>query len=114
MNVDWERFAYDSPRSTEELPGGNSSKIRSLEEKIDKLALICRAMWEILGTHADISEDDLLKKVEEIDLRDGKLDGKLLQDAKRCRNCGRMLSKRHRTCLYCGTKEQFESVFDTI
>lgn len=114
MSLDWDGFSYNTPGSVDETPGESSSEIRRLEEKIDKLALICRAMWEILKAQTNISEEDLSKKVEEVDLSDGKLDGKVIHDVKRCRNCGRILNDRYTTCLYCGTENQFASVFDTI
>ena len=44
---------------------------------IDTLALSCAAMWELLSEKLGVTEQELLAKIEEIDLRDGKLDGKI-------------------------------------
>ena len=38
----------------------------------------------------------------EIDLRDGKADGKMTRSDTDCFQCGRRLGKRRRNCLYCG------------
>jgi hypothetical protein len=87
---------------------------KTLEEKIDRLALICRAMWELLRESNNISEESLLRKVNEVDLLDGSLDGKVRIPPKKCSKCGRTVSKRHMRCIYCGSEEFFDSAFDTL
>ena len=52
----------------------NEISIRTLEAKIDHLSLVCMAMGELLE-EVGFSKKMLLNKIEEIDLRDGKLDG---------------------------------------
>jgi hypothetical protein len=78
--------------------------VRSLEDKLDSLALTCQAMWEILRDRSSITEEDLANKVQEIDLRDGKLDGRLnrSESERACPKCARLLHRRHAKCLYCG------------
>ena len=52
---------------------------------------------------------DAVLKVElatEIDLRDGKADGKITAHPLRCPSCDRVSSSRHAKCLYCG--QEFE------
>ena len=87
---------------------------RTLEEKIDRLALICRAMWELLRESNNISEEALMRKVNEVDLLDGSLDGKVRTPPKKCSKCGRTVSKRHMRCIYCGSEELSDSAFDTL
>ncbi|UCG82372.1 MAG: hypothetical protein JSW38_09240 [Dehalococcoidia bacterium] len=87
---------------------------KTLEEKIDRLALICRAMWELLRESNNISEESLLRKVNEVDLLDGSIDGKVRIPPKKCSHCGRTVSKRHMRCIYCGSTELFDSAFDTL
>ena len=64
----------------------------------------CQAMWEVLRDDAKIGEEKLLKKIEEVDLRDGKKDGKMpkIKDAAHCIKCQRPNNPRHNICLYCG------------
>ena len=81
---------------------GNSINIRELENKIDHLSLVCMAMSELLE-EVGFSKKMLLAKIEEIDLRDGKLDAKLARSNK-CSNCSRVIAVRHVNCLYCGAK----------
>lgn len=76
--------------------------IRRLESRIDSLTLANMAMWELVGGKLGFSVDQLAKKMEEIDLRDGTKDGKPTP-ARTCSACGRTMSQRHRRCLYCGS-----------
>jgi len=87
---------------------------RHLGENVDKLALICRAMWELIRERTNLTEEDLLKKVREIDLLDGALDGKVKNPPKKCSKCNRTMSKRHTRCMYCGTEALLDTAFDSI
>jgi predicted Zn-ribbon and HTH transcriptional regulator len=87
---------------------------KELSEKIDRLALICRAMWELLRERSNITEEALLEKVREVDLLDGQLDGKATVPPKKCSQCGRTVSKRHMRCIYCGSEELFDTAFDAL
>ncbi len=86
----------------------------SLDEKLEKLALICRAIWELVREHYSLADDDLLNKVKEIDLLDGSLDGKVTIAPKACSKCGRPVSKRHMRCLYCGAEDLVDTPFDSL
>lgn len=89
----------------------NSSDIAILEEKIDALSLACHAMWEILQKKHGVTITELESMIEELDLRDGQLDGKLDLDAKNCPDCGHKLNKRHKNCFYCGAEIPGGGVF---
>ncbi|MBN1943773.1 MAG: hypothetical protein JW849_10815 [Phycisphaerae bacterium] len=83
-----------------------------LEERLDKLLLICSALWELLRDRTELTEDDLIAKVQEVDLRDGRADGKISKTVKKCPKCGRTMSSRHRQCLYCGAEDLASGAFD--
>lgn len=85
-----------------------------LASRIDHLSLVCRAMWEILRDSHGVSEDMLLTKVREIDLRDGKLDGKYLKEVRKCTKCQRVMNPRHFKCIYCGEEALVASAFDRV
>ena len=40
--------------------------------------------------------------VNDIDLSDGKLDGKVRKTAVSCPKCGRTIARRFQKCIYCG------------
>ena len=77
---------------------------RLLEGKIESLALACQALWEILRESTHLTENEMMAKMQEIDLRDGRADGRLSAVADTCRQCGRKTSRRRDTCLYCGAQ----------
>ena len=85
--------------------------IERLENKIESLALACQSLWEILRENSNLTEKDLENKMEEIDIRDGRLDGKLSNVTDNCPKCQRKTSRRRPTCLYCGTSTEGNEVF---
>lgn len=85
-----------------------------LHHRIEKITLINRALWEIIAQQHDLSKDQLLAKVAEIDLRDGELDQALHQPIIHCPNCGRKINARHHHCLYCGFDDLPEDVFTSV
>jgi predicted Zn-ribbon and HTH transcriptional regulator len=85
-----------------------------LGENFDRLTLICRAMWELMREQTNLTEEDLMKKVKEIDLSDGSLDGKVRTPPQKCSKCGRTVSKRHMRCIYCGAESLAGTAFDSI
>lgn len=92
-----------------------TSAVKQLETSIERLTLINRALWEIMHERLGISEDYLKDKVNEIDLRDGVLDGKFKKkEVRKCLSCGRTLLKRHQKCMYCGSEDFQADIFDGV
>ena len=85
-----------------------------LEQRIDKLMLITRALWELLQQESKLEEHHLVAKLAEIDLRDGDLDHQLRQPVLDCPNCGRKLNAHNRHCIYCGFQDFPHDAFDLI
>ena len=66
----------------------------------ERLYLVVQAMWELLKDKAGLTDADLDATVQEIDMRDGRLDG---QDSTRtdpltCRQCGRTILSGQAQC----------------
>lgn len=74
----------------------------ALNNRIDALALAIQALWELLKEQTGLTDEQLIKKLEEIDLRDGVADGKITPRPVACPNCGRNISSKRSNCLYCG------------
>ena len=72
------------------------------EDRLNRLTLICQALWELLRDRGELTEEDLITKISEIDLRDGRADGKISKQIKHCPKCDRVMSPRHQKCMYCG------------
>ena len=50
--------------------------VEYLEERVERLSLVCMAMWSLIQDKTDLTEKDLLNRVEQLDLMDGEADGK--------------------------------------
>ncbi|AQQ09827.1 hypothetical protein L21SP3_01646 [Sedimentisphaera cyanobacteriorum] len=92
----------------------NQSRINELEDQLDRLILVNRALWELLSEKTNLTDDELFSKAAEIDMRDGELDGKLRKELKKCASCGRTLNPRHQKCMYCGSENLKNDAFDAI
>jgi len=83
-----------------------------LRRRIETLTLACQALWEIVRSQHGLTDEVVLKKIEEIDLRDGKLDGAIGVTSVDCSNCGRSGRSSRRKCLYCGTDLPSPHIFE--
>jgi hypothetical protein len=75
-----------------------------LEQQIDKLRLTVEALWRVMQEEHGYSDNDLIKKIAELDMADGKLDGRKNTKSlpTECPKCGRKTSKGNPRCMYCG------------
>ena len=67
-------------------------RIYDLEFSVQRLALTSQALWELLRSRLGITEAELLAKIHEIDLRDGKSDQRM---SAQLIYCGKAISKPH-------------------
>lgn len=82
---------------------GTKSDVRELQAQVDKLELIVEALWRHLKRHTELTDEDLIETISQIDLEDGKYDGKKETKSFRdCPGCKRRISKSHTKCFYCG------------
>ena len=74
----------------------------------ERLYLVVQAMWELLKDKAGLTDADLDAKVQEIDIRDGRLDGQdsTQTDPLTCRQCGRTILSGQAQCSWCGTQAE--------
>ena len=86
------------------------TQLKRLRADLARSLMISEALWELLRDRAKLTEKDLHKKLYEIDMRDGVLDGQNKRKATKCTECGHMVSSRHPACIYCG-KVMDDSVF---
>jgi hypothetical protein len=71
---------------------------------VEKLFMLTEALWTILKEKHGCTDAELVQRVQEIDLRDGKLDGKVAKVTPDCHQCGRKLMGKRPVCLYCGAE----------
>lgn len=94
--------------------GSAKRDVSHLEDRIERLSLVCMAMWSLIQDKTQLTEADLLERVKMIDLMDGVEDGKAAKGVQKCHACQRVMSPRHRKCLYCGAQKLAQSAFDAI
>ena len=86
-----------------------------VERRLDKLSMVCMAMWSILQEKVKVTEEDLMERVKQIDLMDGEVDGKMKKrELAKCSQCGRIMSPRHPHCIYCGADKLNVGAFDDV
>lgn len=119
LDLIWENFqqrrikdAFDKANGAKEVAVTTGTAIGALNSQIETLVLANQAMWELLSEKAGLTETDLINKMNEVDLRDGKLDGKIAKKVVReCGDCGHKVSKQRSVCYWCGAALQKNSPF---
>lgn len=99
-----------TPQPTSEL----DRRVLDLEDRVDRLVITCMAMWSLVQQHAPCTEEDLMERIKQIDLLDGQPDGKITRQIVRCSTCNRVMSPRHRKCIYCGAERLIATAFDPL
>jgi len=89
-------------------------RARDVEARLEKLTLICMAMWSLIQEKTNLTEEELIERVKQIDLLDGKEDGRVTPQVARCSSCGRVMNARHTKCLYCGHEKLVITAFDAV
>jgi hypothetical protein len=80
-----------------------ATDVENLKYDVERLLMISEALWTILKEKHGYDDNELIRRVAEIDLRDGKLDGKLAKEPPvECPNCHRPMMKHRPICMYCG------------
>ncbi|HUQ70978.1 MAG TPA: zinc ribbon domain-containing protein [Planctomycetaceae bacterium] len=77
-------------------------QVDRLQRQVDQLRLALMAISEIAQTRFGVTDEQVLEKMTEIDLRDGQLDGRLTSPAATCPECRHVNSPHRDLCLYCG------------
>lgn len=76
----------------------------SVEARLERLNLLLIAALELLRDRAGVGEAEILAKVEEIDRRDGRADGRLRAPPRPCPSCARPNHALRLGCIYCGAR----------
>lgn len=81
----------------------HTNRIEDLDERVDKLFMIMRAVWALLEEQGYTAEE-LSAKLEEIDLEDGVADGQVRAPLVDCPSCQSKVAPGLRNCQLCGTE----------
>lgn len=92
-------------RSDAAAQGGTRMATRAVDERVDRLVLMCHALFELVQESTGITEEQLKAKIVEVDMRDGTADGRLAPKPRRCPKCDAMISPKFGRCLFCGQQD---------
>ncbi|MCA9283427.1 MAG: hypothetical protein KDA30_15475 [Phycisphaerales bacterium] len=101
----WQQKQIGEAGAAADAAGSSASRavreVGYMEQRLERLALTCQAMWELMREHTGITEEQLMARMEEIDFRDGALDGKMKSGVITCPTCKRRVNTKHSICMYC-------------
>ena len=86
-------------KGTARRVGGN---VKVLEDRFERMLLASEAMWTLMRDKLGVTDTELVQRINDIDLSDGRLDGKVRKTAVSCPSCGRTIARRFAKCMYCG------------
>ncbi len=85
--------------------GAAEDETRKLRRDVDRLTLACLAMWQILQSRTNLTDEDLRRIMHELDASDGRVDGRIDAGTPgRCAQCDRPVLKGKARCTYCGAE----------
>jgi hypothetical protein len=108
------REAHDAARHAGSSAHSAQSELADLRASVDRLTLVNQALWELIRDQSALREEDLLARIEAIDLRDGILDGRMATDVAKCPACERPNRSQRARCLYCGASLQGSGSASTL
>lgn len=80
-----------------------TNRIEDTNERIDSLAMIVRAMWALLEEQG-LTQEQLIAKIDELDLLDGIDDGQMRRGPVDCPECDSKVAPGLTKCQYCGAE----------
>ena len=97
-----------------ETPHG-TRLVSELEDRVDRLAMLCCAMWTVIQAHTNVEDEYLMRLVNELDLTDGHADGKAAHvQVSPCVKCQRPVALRQASCMYCGEPRKQKHPFEAV
>ena len=113
-NLNQEQKISDSKNVARDAAGQASrvaNEVRDLENRLERLALINKAVWELLRDATGTTNEELKAKMEEIQQREASPDGQTAPSARQCPKCSRNMAPKARRCIYCGTLDEPDDPF---
>lgn len=81
---------------------------RNNEQRIERLELLVETLLHHLEQSGQLDRQKFGALVEQVDLADGNLDGRISKDMShrvpRCQECGKPLARKRKECIYCGAE----------
>ena len=105
---------YAADSASDAAANATAHKARKLEDRLERLTLLCRAMWELMREKGVATDAEFITKIAVIDASDGVADGKQTSQIRKCIKCDRVIQDIDTKCIYCGAAYVPNSVFETV
>lgn len=103
-----EALAKDRVRETQVLAQQASSENQKLKDDLHHLTIIVEAMWDIVKSKTGASDEELRKRIIEVEFEKAKAYTTMTV---KCKGCSRPVSIKTKTCLFCGEKLDSKEIF---
>ena len=81
----------------------HTNRIEDLNERIDEISMILRGIWALLE-EGGVTSEQLVAKLEELDMADGVADGKVRKGPVQCPSCDSRVAPGLAKCQFCGAE----------
>lgn len=88
--------------------------VEILNDRIDRLTLLCEAMWTVLRESGHADDARLWYAFHELDASDGAYNGKKAKRAATCAGCEAAVPVNSAICQFCGAQAPPRPLFDTV
>jgi len=117
FDISQQLSGYSAQKTADRAIEKNAETVLDLQtvaHRLDALTLASQALWELLRERTGLTDHEILRRIEQIDLRDGHKDGKITPRPIVCPNCGKTLNSRHKRCIYCSATLVPSEVFNSL
>ncbi len=90
-----------------------NDQVEGTEERVDRLLLLCEAMWELITETTSLTTEDLAAKAHELDMSDGTKDDRRQRMATTC-HCGAKINPKADICQFCSAPAPERSAFEAV
>lgn len=106
------RAATNAASDAESSARRAENSLMRLEDALDRQALVIRTLLTACEKAGLFNEAQFRELMNDVDLSDGKLDGKFKPQAgpQSCPACGKTNGKRAVTCMYCGAQLEMRDI----
>lgn len=104
--------ASQTARDARSIARDAEQELAVLQRRVDYLTITSQALWELLRDRLGMTDQQVQERIKEIDLRDGKADGKISKMVQSCPQCQRNNQASQSQCVYCGTELRRGLLFD--
>jgi len=113
----WQEMRLNENRRRQDSTDGKIRRshgdLADLQRQVDKIALVNQALYELLKERTAMTDEELRRKIREVDERDGLEDGKVKVSPLRCPKCDYTLTPGALSCQSCGATVAPKYPFET-